>query len=112
MSGPLRGSLRGLLARLRRPRRAERLPAPPRGRARHVIVVEPKDPRFREVLYVLRDDYLAQSGCDREELLREAREAARADLGRALPPRPRLPLWPALLLLLGAAAILKLTGVM
>ncbi|MBR5093725.1 MAG: hypothetical protein IK095_01390, partial [Oscillospiraceae bacterium] len=74
-------------------------------------VVQPRDPRFREVLYVLRDDYLAEPGCDREELLRQAREAARAETGRTLPPGPRLPLWPAALLLLGAAAILKLTGV-
>ena len=49
--------------------------------------------------------------CSREELLRQAREAARAETGSVLPPGARLPLWPAVLLLLGALAILKFTGV-
>ena len=46
-----------------------------------------------------------------EELLRQAREAARAEAESLLPPGERLPLWPAALLLLGAALVLKLTGV-
>jgi hypothetical protein len=63
------------------------------------------------VIYVLKDSAFSDSEGDREELLRQAREAARAETERALPEGPRFPLWPALALLLGAALILKLTGV-
>ncbi len=95
--------------RFSRPRREP--PPPPPGRARNVIVVRPRDPRFQEVIYVLKDEAFQEPGCSREELLRQAREAARAETGSVLPPRARLPLWPAALLLIGALLILKLTGV-
>ena len=106
----LRAGLAGLFSRFRRRPRRERLPEV-RGTARNVIVVKSRDPRFQEILYVLRDDYYSDPDCDRAELLRQAREAARAETGSVLPPGPRLPLWPAGLLLAGAALILILTGV-
>ena len=110
MIGGLRLRLGELLRRLRRPRRRP-VPPPPPGQTRNVIVVRPRDPRFREVIYVLRDEALPGPGEEREELLRQALEAARRETGRALPPGPRLPFWPAAALLLGAALILKLCGV-
>lgn len=106
----LRCGLAAFFSRFRpRPRR-ERLPEV-RGTARNLIVVKSRDPRFQEILYVLRDDYYSDPDCDRAELLRQAREAARAETGSVLPPGPRLPLWPAALLLAGTALILFLTGV-
>lgn len=107
----LRLRLEDWLSRLRRPRPARQRPGAPRGKLRNVIVVKPADPRFREAIYVLRDDYFADPDCDRAALLREAREAARRETGQALPPGPRFPFWPALALLLGAALILVWTGV-
>ena len=55
---------------------------------------------------------LPGEGEEREELLRQALEAARRETGRALPPGPGFPFWPAAALLLGAALILKLSGVL
>jgi len=107
----LRLRVQDLLSRLRRPRPVRRQPGAPRGRMRNVIVVKPADPRFQEAIFVLRDDYFADPDCDRAELLQEAREAASRETGQTFPPGPRLPIWPAALLLLGAAAILLLTGV-
>lgn len=112
MRGRLRFRLEGLRDRLFRPReRRRRTPPPPRGLTRNVIVVKPRDPRFREVIYVLKEEALSDPDCGREELLRQAQEAARAEAGGLLPAGRRLPLWPAALLLLGALVILKLTGV-
>ena len=111
MMGRLRERAAALLSRLRRPRREKPRGPALRGRARNVIVVKPRDSRFSEAIFVLRDDYFADRDANREELLRQAREAARAETGNVLPPGPRLPLWPAAALLLGAVLILKLTGV-
>ena len=112
MRGRLRFRLEGLRDRLFRPgERRRRTPPPPRGLTRNVIVVKPRDPRFREVIYVLKEEALSDPDCGREELLRQAQEAARAEAGGLLPGARRLPLWPAALLLLGALVILKLTGV-
>ena len=114
MIGRLRLRLESLRERLwlrrRERRRAE--PPPPAGRARNVIVVKPRDPRFREVIYVLKEEALSDPDCGREELLRQAKAAARRETGEILPAGRRLSLWPAALLLLGALLILKLTGVM
>ena len=107
----LRLRLGGLLRRLRRSPGKGRSRPVPQGRARSVIVLKPRDPRFQELICVLRDDVFSDPELDREELLRQAREAARAEAESLLPPGERLPLWPAALLLLGAALILKLTGV-
>ncbi len=110
MRGRLRGCLSRLFSGLRAARPRSGGGSLPRGHARNVIVVKPRDPRFREVIYVLRDELFSDPGCSREELLRQAGEAARAETGSVLPPVRRLPLWPAVLLLLGAALILKLCG--
>ena len=106
----LRSRLAELFSRRRRRPPARGQPEV-RGTIRNLIVVRPRDPRFQEILFILRDDYFSDPGCDREELLRQAREAARAETGSVLPPRPRFPFWPTLLLLAGAALILILTGV-
>ncbi len=107
----LRLRLGGLLRRLRRSPGKGRSCPMPQGRARSVIVLKPRDPRFQEVICVLRDDAFSDPDLDREELLQQAREAARGETGNVLPPRERLSLWPAALLLLGTLVILKLTGV-
>ena len=107
----LRLRLGGLLRRLRRSPGKGRSRPMPQGRARSVIVLKPRDPRFQELICVLRDDAFSAPALDREELLRQAREAARAEAESLLAPGERLPLWPAALLLLGALVILKLTGV-
>ena len=107
----LRLRLGGLLRRLRRSPGKGRSRPVPQGRTRSVIVLKPRDPRFQELICVLRDDAFSDPELDREELLRQAREAARAEAESLLAPGERLPLWPAALLLLGALVILKLTGV-
>ncbi len=63
-----------ILSRLRSrflPRRAS--PRPVRGTVSSVIVVREPAPCFREALFVLRDEYLADPSRDREALMREAR---------------------------------------
>ena len=104
--------LKDLLARLRRVRSLPTRAEIPRGLARSVIVVKPRDPRFKEVIYVLKEESLRGGDCSREELLRQATEAARGETGKLLPPGPHLPLWPAALLLLGTLLILVLTDVL
>ena len=94
-----------ILSRLRSrflPRRAS--PRPVRGTVSSVIVVREPAPCFREALFVLRDEYLADPSRDREELMREAREAAAAFSG-AEAPRRKPWLLPAALAGLGAAAL-------
>ncbi len=97
--------LRSGLRRLRPSRRGRGV----RGLCSQVIVVKAPAPCFREALFILRDDYLAEG--DREALLRQAREAAASFTGPASPPPPRRFLW--LLPLLAAAALLalRLSGV-
>ena len=115
MIGRLRLRLGDLLARLRRPRRRSGPPPPP-GQARNVIVVRPRDPRFREVIYVLREEPFQESGARREALLQEALSAARQEAGRVTDhPGTGLwnaPFWPALSLLLGSLLVLKCTGLL
>ena len=109
MIGSLRLRLGDLLRRLR-PSGRRPGPPPPPGKLRNVVVVKPRDPRFQEVIYVLREEGLPGAAEERKELLRQALEAARAETGRAL-PRDRPPaFWPAAALVLGAALILKLCG--
>ena len=109
MIGSLRLRLGDLLRRLR-PSGSRPGPPPPPGKLRNVIVVKPRDPRFHEVIYVLREEGLPGAAAEREEQLRQALEAARAETGRAFPRDRRLPFWPAAALLLGAALITKLCG--
>ena len=115
MRGRLRLGMERLGARLRGPG-IRAAPPPPAGQVHNIVVVKPRDPRFREVIYVLREEPFQASGARREALLQEALSAARRDAGRgAAPPRRRfwtLPFWPALSLLLGSLLVLKCAGLL
>lgn len=87
-------------------RRRARAPAV-KGLMANVIVVKSPDPRFREVLFVLREDGPADQERERRELLRQAREAAGEYLRTQLPERRRSPALP-LLALVGGALIAAL----
>ena len=85
--------------------------SPVRGTVSHVIVVRSPAPCFREALFVLRDEYLSDENANREELLRQARQAAASFTGPASPPPPRSFLWllPLLgLLILGGLRLFQL----
>ena len=109
MNPPIRRRFRGraLLPGQRAPR-----PGTLKGCVHNVIVVKPPDSRFREAVFILRDDYFLNEGVGEAELLRQAREAARDYTYEALPPvRLRFP-WGLLLFTLSAALVtLKLLGV-
>ena len=48
-----------------------------RGTSHSIIVVTTPDPEiFREAMFILQDDYLRRPGAGKEELLRQARDAA------------------------------------
>ena len=96
----------------RREKRQRPKNAPLKGCMRHVIVVKPSDRRFREALFILRDDYFLDSAVDEAELLRQAKAAAKDYVREALPPRRSLAPWLLLALtLLAALTALKLMGV-
>ena len=104
----LLSSLRFSLSARRRERlsrQRETLPVV-RGNMRRVIVVEPPDPMFSEAMFILRDDYFQTPGLSRQELLQQAKNAARNYVGSAAPPEPRQPVFlPAMsVFALGAAA--------
>ena len=85
--------------------RRETLPVV-RGNMRRVIVVEPPDPMFSEAMFILRDDYFQTPGLSRQELLRQAQNAARDFVGTAAPREPGRPIFPTAMSIfaLGAAA--------
>ena len=56
-----------------------------RGNMRNVIVVHPPEGIFSEAVFILRDDYFAQSGISRAALMQQAREAAEKYTRTALP---------------------------
>ena len=86
---------------------------PVKGTMGRVIVVREPAPCFREALFVLRDDWLMDPQRDREELLREAREAAAAFSGAGSPPPPRRRLlWLLPVLMLAALVCLRLCGLL
>ena len=69
-----------------------------RGTSHQMIVVTPPDTEmFREAMFILQDDYMRRTS-PREELLREAQEAAEEYAGRFVRPQQRRSLWPELLL--------------
>ena len=79
----LLSALRFSLSARRRERlshRRETLPVV-RGNMRRVIVVEPPDPIFSEAMFILRDDYFQTPGLSRQELLQQAKNAARDCVG-------------------------------
>ena len=91
----------GTKARLRR--RPRPTGPPVKGHMANVIVVKPPDPRFKEAIFVLKDEYFLDSELSRQELLLQAREAAREYVASVCPPRRRLPPLP---IILAAAASL------
>ncbi len=99
------GSLPLRLGRLKRRGRRESLPVV-RGNMRRVIVVQPPDPMFTQAMFVLRDDYFQTPGISSQELLRQAREAARDYVEQAVPADPVRPVFPTAMSVfaLGAAA--------
>ena len=103
----LLSALRFSLSAHRRQRFSHRETLPVvRGNMRRVIVVEPPDPMFSEAMFILRDDYFQTPGLSRQELLRQAQNAARDCVGPAAPPEPRRPIFPTAMSIfaLGAAA--------
>ncbi len=108
----LRFTSRRLLAAAKARLRRRGRPAGPavKGRMVGVISVKSPDPRFREVLFVLREDCFTGEELNRQELLLQAREAAGNYVNNLLPPaRRRLPLMPLLLPAAGALLALLLT---
>ena len=107
-AGDLLSALRFSLSARRREavsNRRETLPVV-RGNMRRIIVVEPPDPMFSEAMFILRDDYFQTPGLSRQELLRQAQNAAQDCVGPAAPPEPRRPIFPTAMSIfaLGAAA--------
>ena len=103
----LLSALRFSLSARRRERLSRREPLPVvRGNMRRVIVVEPPDPMFSEAMFILRDDYFQTPGLSRQELLRQAQNAARDFVGTAAPREPGRPIFPTAMSIfaLGAAA--------
>ena len=81
----LRLSIASMLRR--QPRlRSRRYSPPVKGNMRSVIVVKPDNAMFAEACFVLSDKYVRESGQSNEELLRQARDAANAFAGAAVPP--------------------------
>ena len=103
----LLSALRFSLSARRRERlsRRETLPVV-QGNMRRVIVVEPPDPMFSEAMFILRDDYFQTPGLSRQELLRQAQNAAQDFVGTAAPREPGRPIFPTAMSIfaLGAAA--------
>ena len=78
-----------------------------KGTASRVIVVKSPNPEiFREAFFILRDDYFQTPGLSRQELLRQAQNAARDFVGTAVPGEPGRPIFPTAMSIfaLGAAA--------
>ena len=104
----LLAALRFSLSARRRERFSRRREALPvvRGNMRRVIVVEPPDPMFSEAMFILRDDYFQTPGLSRQELLQQAKNAARDYAGAAPPREPQRPIFPTAMSIfaLGAAA--------
>lgn len=110
MIGRLRESifeaLHALSARLHRPRRPGRSAV--KGCMQNVIVVKPPDPMFVQALFILKDDYFTNSALSSQELLMQAKDAARQYVDQTVPPaRPRISPW--LLIPLAALPIIALT---
>ncbi len=89
-----------------------------RGNMRNVIVVHPPEGIFSEAVFILRDDYFAQSGISRAALMQQAREAAEEYTRTALPESAsgaarsvRLVLLALMLIAVSAALALRLTGI-
>ena len=111
MRGMLRLRLAGLLHRLGALlalllfRRDDTAPPALRGNMRRAVAVPVSDPRFSEAVFLLSEDILRGGGVSRSDLLEQAKAAAEAAAGAALPVGRRR-LRPGLVFLLGALAAL------
>ena len=95
------------LRALSAPRRRVKQPVV-KGNMQSMLVMRPEGGIFREVIFILRDEYLQQGGVSRQELLRQAREAAGEYMRDYIPEKkpPTFLLWPALALCAAALLIL------
>lgn len=63
-----------------------------KGTARRVVVVKSPDKKvFEEAIFILREDYMHNSGITQSELMREAREAARGYVSKLRPDAKKPP---------------------
>ncbi len=77
------------------------------GRTGNVIIVKsPNTEYFKEAIFILSDDLFTRSGISRQQLLRQARRAARAYVSAHVPPRDLTTLWCLFFFLSGAAVCL------
>ena len=110
MIEPLRSSLRSISALFASLRRAESCSNEKeviQGSAGNVIIVKsPNTEYFKEAIFILCDDLFTRRGVSRQQLLREARRAARDYCDEHTPPRDLTALWYLFFFLLGAAACL------
>ena len=109
MSGGLKRAFRGLssfLERRRTPRQREEKEVI-QGSAGNVIIVKsPNTEYFKEAIFILCDDLFARRGVNRQQLVREARRAARDYVSERVPPRDLRALWHIVFFLLGALSSL------
>jgi hypothetical protein len=100
-------NLQGFLAMRFKPRKKYTEPLPVvHGNMRRVIVVQPPDPMFTEAMFILKDDYFHNPGISRQELLKQAREAAGDYMAESFPTFRERPIFPTAMSVfaLGAAA--------
>ena len=73
---------------------------------KRALIIKPPGEMFTEAVFVLRDDYFQTPGLSRQELLRQAQNAARDFVGTAAPREPGRPIFPTAMSIfaLGAAA--------
>ena len=78
-----------------------------RGSAGNVIIVKsPNTEYFKEAIFILNDDLFARRGVDGKQLLRQARQSARAYVSERVPPRDLQALWHLFFYLLGVVSAL------
>ena len=94
-------------------RKAQPAKCPVKGHVRNIIVVKPPDPRFKEIIFVLKEDYFMGPELNRQELLLQARDVAR-EYVQANVPYAKRSFPPLLAALLTAAvfAVLHFSGIM
>ena len=107
MISRLRSSISRLFSAAAVRRRHRSRPTGPtlKGCMTNVIIVKPPDPRFKQAVFILKDDYFMNSDVSRRELLLQARDAAR-DYVLSVAPAPRKRFSPLLAALLAAAVVL------
>ena len=110
MSGRFMGALRehlSLFFARPRSRKEKKQKEVIRGSAGNVIIVKsPNTEYFKEAIFILCDDLFARRGVNRQQLMREARRAARDYVSERVPPRDLRALWHIVFFLLGALSSL------